>query len=48
MSPHRVGAFGNTDVEQARCASIARLLNLLGSGASDHHLPTSVDLERGY
>lgn len=48
MSPHRAGAFGNTDVEQARYASIARLLNLLGSGASDHHLPTKVDLGRGY
>ncbi len=48
MSPHRAGAFGNTDVEQARYTSIAKLINRLGSGASDDDLPNRVDLERGY
>ena len=48
MSPHRAGAFGNTDVEQARYASIAKLINMLERGASDDDLPNRVDLERGY
>lgn len=48
MSPHRAGAFGNTDVEQARYASIAKLMNLLECGADTADLPNRVDLERGY
>jgi len=45
MSPHRGGAFGNTDVERMRYSRIAELMNKLARGEA---LPNRVDLSQGY
>lgn len=48
MSPHRAGAYGNKDVEQARYTAIAELMNQIASGANTDKLPNRVDLNSGY
>ncbi len=48
MSPHRAGAFGNHDVEKARYAFIANLINLIADNKNNPQLPPPVCLETGY
>lgn len=45
MSPHRAGAFGNTELEALRMSAIAELLNAVTRG---EFMPNQIDLNLGY